>query len=139
MKFSLFQGIRILILTEMLPDEGDYLGLHYRFPVSPFHPSGNSVVPVVLMIHMSLNHLGAHPHVQTLVERLNHSIWQGYSLRYPSVYTCLVCGVVVSVQLSQFPLNSRRLSLPPHRISSMCKHSDILNNILVSCSDLTFQ
>ena len=29
--------------------------------------------------------------------------------------------------------------LPPHRIPSKCKHSDILNNMLVSCSDLTFQ
>ena len=29
--------------------------------------------------------------------------------------------------------------LPPHRIPSRCKHSDILKNILASCSDLTFQ
>ena len=29
--------------------------------------------------------------------------------------------------------------LPPHRIPSRCKHSCILKNILVSCSDLTFQ
>ena len=29
--------------------------------------------------------------------------------------------------------------LPPHRIPSRCKHSDILKNILVNCSDLTFQ
>ena len=29
--------------------------------------------------------------------------------------------------------------LPPHRIPSRCKHSDILKNILVSCCDLTFQ
>ena len=79
-----------------------------------FRPSGNSFVTVVLMIHMSPDHLGAHPHIQTLVERLNHSSWRLYSLRYPSVYTCLVCGVVVSVWLSQFPLNSRRWSLVTH-------------------------
>ena len=29
--------------------------------------------------------------------------------------------------------------LPPHRIPSRCKYSDILKNILVSCCDLTFQ
>ena len=29
--------------------------------------------------------------------------------------------------------------LPPHRIPSRCKHSDILKNILVSCCNLTFQ
>ena len=29
--------------------------------------------------------------------------------------------------------------LPPHRIPSRCKHSGIFKNILVSCSDLTFQ
>ena len=28
--------------------------------------------------------------------------------------------------------------LPPHRIPSRCEHSDILNNILVSCCNLTF-
>ena len=70
---SLFQGIRTMIPTEMLPDEEDYLGLHSRFLVLPFRPSGNSVVPVVLMINMSPNHLSAHLHVQTLVERLNYS------------------------------------------------------------------
>ena len=62
-----------MILTEMLPDEEDYLGLHSIFPVLPFRPSGNSVVPAVLMMNMSPNNLGAHPHVQTLVERLNIS------------------------------------------------------------------
>ena len=30
-------------------------------------------------------------------------------------------------------------SLPPGRIPSRCKHSDILKNILVNCSDLTFE
>ena len=92
MTFSLFKWIRTMILTEFFPDEGYCLCLHSIFPISNFRPSGNSVVPVVLMIHMSLNCLGAHPHVQTLVGRLNHSIWQVYSLRYPSFYTCLVCG-----------------------------------------------
>ena len=29
--------------------------------------------------------------------------------------------------------------LPPHRIPSRCKHSDILKNILVRCCHLTFQ
>ena len=29
--------------------------------------------------------------------------------------------------------------LPPHRIPSKCRHSDILKNIMVNCSDLTFQ
>ena len=62
-----------MILTEMLPDEGDCMDLPYRFPVSPFRQSGNSVVLVVLMIHMSLDYLGANIHVKTLVERLNHS------------------------------------------------------------------
>ena len=81
----------------MLPDEEDYLGLHSRFIVLPFRPSVSSVVPVVLMIHMSPDHLGAHLHVQTLAERLNRSSWRVYYLRYPSVYTCLVYGVVVSV------------------------------------------
>ena len=28
--------------------------------------------------------------------------------------------------------------LPPHRIPSRCRHSDILKNLLVNCSDLTF-
>ena len=62
-----------MILREMLPDEEDYLGLHYIFTVLPFCPSGSSVVTVVLMIYMSPDHLGVHPHVQTLVERLNNS------------------------------------------------------------------
>ena len=97
-----------MILTEMLSDEVDFLGLHSIFPVSPFCPPGNSVVPVVLMIHMSLDHLGAHPHVQKLVERLNSSSGRVYYLGYPSVYTCLVCGVVLSVRLSQLPLISQR-------------------------------
>ena len=52
-----------MVLTEILPDEVDFLGLHSRFPVSTFHPSDNSVVPVMLMIHMSLDSLGAHLHV----------------------------------------------------------------------------
>ena len=34
---------------------------------------------------------------------------------------------------------SRVEHLPPHRIPSKCKHSDILKNILVSCSDLSFE
>lgn len=29
--------------------------------------------------------------------------------------------------------------LPPHRIPTRCKHSDILKNILVNCSDLSFE
>ena len=29
-------------------------------------------------------------------------------------------------------------SLPPHRIPSRCRHSDILKNVMVHCSDLTF-
>jgi len=29
--------------------------------------------------------------------------------------------------------------LPPHRIPSRCKHSDILKNILVNCNDLSFE
>ena len=29
--------------------------------------------------------------------------------------------------------------LPPYRIPSRCRHSDILKNIMVNCSDLTFQ
>ena len=62
-----------MIPTEMLPDEEGYLGLYSRFHVLLFRPSGSSVVPVVLMIHMSPDHLGAHLHVQTLVERLNWS------------------------------------------------------------------
>ena len=62
-----------MIPTKMLPDEEDYLGLHSRFPILPFRPSGNSVVPFVLMINMIPDHLGAHPHVQTLVESLNQS------------------------------------------------------------------
>ena len=73
MKFSLFQGIRTMIPTEMLPDEGGYLGLYSRFHVLLFRPSGSSVVPVVLMIDMIPNHLGAHLHGQTLVERSNQS------------------------------------------------------------------
>ena len=74
MTFSLSQVIHIITLKEILPNEGDYLGLHSRFTVSPFRPSGNSVVLVVLMIHMIPDHLDAHPHFQTLVERLNGSI-----------------------------------------------------------------
>ena len=62
-----------MIPTEMLPDEEGYLGLHSRFPVLPLGPSGSSVVLVVLMIGMIPDHLGAHLHVQTLVERSNHS------------------------------------------------------------------
>ena len=58
-----------MIPTEMLPDEGGYLGLHSRFPVLPFLPSCSSVVPVLLMIDIIPDHLGAHLHVQTLVER----------------------------------------------------------------------
>ena len=53
-----------MIPTEMLPDEGGYLGLYSRFPVLPFRPSGSSVVPVVLMIDMI-------PNNKTLVERSN--------------------------------------------------------------------
>ena len=70
---SLFQGIRKMIPTEMITDEEDYLGLHSRFLVLPFRSSGSSVVPVVLIIHMIPNHLGANLHVQTLVERSNRS------------------------------------------------------------------
>ena len=60
-----------MILTEILPDGGDCMGLHSIFPVSPFRPSGNSVAIVLLIIHTRSNHLGAHLHVQTLVETLN--------------------------------------------------------------------
>ena len=63
-----------MIPTEMLTGKEGYLGLHYRSLVLPFRPSGSSVVPVVLMIHMNPDHIGAHPHVQTLVEKLNRSI-----------------------------------------------------------------
>ena len=73
MKFSLFQGIRTMIPTGMIPDEAGYLGLYYRFTVLPLPPSVSSVVLVVLMIDMIPNHLGAHLHVQTLVERSNQS------------------------------------------------------------------
>ena len=62
-----------MIPTEMLTDEEGYLGLHSRFPVLPFCPSGSPVVPVVLMIHMIPDHLDAHLKVQTLVERSNRS------------------------------------------------------------------
>ena len=62
-----------MIPTEMLPDEGGYLGLHSRFTVLPFRPSGNSVVPVMLMVDMIPDHVGGHLHVQTLVERVNQS------------------------------------------------------------------
>ena len=62
-----------MIPTEILSDEEDYLGLHSRFLVLPFRSSGSSVVPVVLIIHMIPNHLGAHIHVKTLVEMLNWS------------------------------------------------------------------
>ena len=68
----------ILAVKEMLPDEECYLGLHSIFTVLPFCPSGSSVVPVVLIIHMGPDHLGAHLHVQTLVERSNRSSWQVY-------------------------------------------------------------
>ena len=70
---SIFQGIRTMIPTEMLPDEGGYMVLSSRFPIFPFRPSGSSVVPVVLIIDMITDHLGAHLHVQTLVERSNQS------------------------------------------------------------------
>ena len=30
-------------------------------------------------------------------------------------------------------------NLPPHRIPSKCKHSDVLKNIMVNCSDLSFK
>jgi hypothetical protein len=33
---------------------------------------------------------------------------------------------------------SRMVNLPPYRIPSRCKHSDILKNILVNCRDLSF-
>ena len=62
-----------MIPTEVLPDEGGYLGLSFRFPVFPFRPSGSSVVPVMLIIDIIPDHLGAHLHVQTLVERSNQS------------------------------------------------------------------
>ena len=62
-----------MIPTEMLPDEGGYLGLSYRFPVLPFRPSGSSFVTVVLRIDMIPDNIGAHLYVQTLVERLNYS------------------------------------------------------------------
>ena len=58
-----------MISTEILPDEEGYLGLNSRFPFLLFRLSGSSVFPVVLMIHMSPDHLGAHLHVQILVER----------------------------------------------------------------------
>ena len=58
-----------MIPTEMLLDEVGYLGLYSRFPVLPFLPSVSSVVPIVLVIDMIPDHLGAHLHVQTLVER----------------------------------------------------------------------
>ena len=61
-----------MIPMEMLPDEEGYLDLHSRFPVFPFRPLGSSVVPVVLMIHMRPDYIGAHLHVQKLVERLNY-------------------------------------------------------------------
>ena len=32
----------------------------------------------------------------------------------------------------------RIANLPPHRIPSQCRHSDILKNVLVNCSSLTF-
>ena len=57
----------------MLPDEEDYMGLHSRFPVLNFIPSGDSFVLVVLIIHMSPDHLGAHSHAQTLLETLDRS------------------------------------------------------------------
>ena len=57
-----------MIPTEMLSDEGGYLGLYSIFPVLPFCPSGSSVVTVVLMIDMIPDRLGAHLHVKTIVE-----------------------------------------------------------------------
>ena len=32
----------------------------------------------------------------------------------------------------------RVADLPPHRIPTQCKHSDVLKNILVNCTDLSF-
>ena len=29
-------------------------------------------------------------------------------------------------------------NLPPHRIPSKCRHSDVLKNIIIHCSDMTF-
>ena len=62
-----------MIPMKMLPDEEGYMDLHSRFPVLPLRPSGSSVVPVILMINMSPDNLGAHLHVKTLVEKLKQS------------------------------------------------------------------
>ena len=62
-----------MIPTEILPDEGGYLGLYSRFTVLPFCISGSAVVPFVLMIYMIPDNLGAHLHVQTLAEGSNKS------------------------------------------------------------------
>ena len=60
-----------MIPTQMLSDEGGYPGLYSRFTIFPFRPSGSSVVLVMLIIDMIPDYIGAHLHVQKIVERSN--------------------------------------------------------------------
>ena len=110
-----------MIPTEMLPDEERYLGLHSRFPILPFHPSGSSVVTVVLMIHIISDHLGAHLHVQTLVERSN---WSSLQVFFQMSECLHLLGMRCGGKCSTLPINP--------------KQSEIIVNNPLNAGDISF-
>ena len=58
-----------MVPAERLPDVGGCLGLNPIFLASLFHPSGNLVALVLLMIGTHPVSIGARPHVQRFIEK----------------------------------------------------------------------